>query len=77
MGKKQLDFEAEYGMEKRGLFKKAATAISTAQKGYSGMEKGKLIVITDNSLRFALNWLLPFAPRKMVMRAIEKMQTIK
>jgi short-subunit dehydrogenase len=76
-GPVRTEFEKEAGMEGSGLFKKAATAISTAQKGYSGMEKGKLIVITDNSLRFALNWLLPFAPRKMVMRAIEKMQTIK
>ena len=76
-GPVRTEFEKEAGMEGSGLFKKAATAISTAEKGYSGMEKGKLIVITDNSLRFALNWLLPFAPRKMVMRAIEKMQTIK
>ena len=76
-GPVRTEFEKEARMEGSGLFKKAATAISTAQKGYSGMEKGKLIVITDNSLRFALNWLLPFAPRKMVMRAIEKMQTIK
>jgi short-subunit dehydrogenase len=76
-GPVRTEFEKEAGMEGSGLFKKAATAISTAQKGYSGMEKGKLVVITDNSMRFALNWLLPFAPRKMVIRAIEKMQTIK
>lgn len=76
-GPVRTEFEKEAGMSGSGLFEKAATAVSTAEKGYKGMEKGKLIIITDNSLNFAINYLLPFVPRKTVLRLVEKMQKVK
>jgi short-subunit dehydrogenase len=76
-GPVKTEFEKAAGMEGSGLFKSAKTAESTARKGYRAMEKGKLIAISDNSLKFALNWALPFAPRKLVLKMIQNMQTIK
>lgn len=69
-------FEAAAGMEGSGLFKSAATAQSTALKGYKAMEKGKLSVITDLRLKFAFTFLLPFVPKRFVLRSVEKLQTI-
>ncbi len=76
-GPVKTGFESAAGMSGSGLFEKSASASSTAMKGYKGMEKGKLIVITDVALKFAINWTLPFAPRRMVLKMIEKMQRIK
>ncbi len=76
-GPVKTEFEKAAGMEGSSLFKSATTAESTARKGYRAMDKGKLIAISDNSLKFALNWVLPFAPRKLVLKMIQNMQTIK
>lgn len=76
-GPVETGFENAAGMEGSGLFKNATTAESTARKGYRGMEKGKLIVISNRTLKFALNWLLPLAPRRFVLGIVERMQTIK
>jgi short-subunit dehydrogenase len=76
-GPVQTGFEEAAGMKGSGLFEKVASAESTAKKGYAGMEKGKLIVITDRALSFAINWLIPFAPRQFVLRMVENVQKIK
>jgi short-subunit dehydrogenase len=76
-GPVQTGFEKEAGMDGSGLFKNAASAESTAKKGYRAMEKGKLVVITDRMLSFALNWVVPLMPRKWVLASVEKMQTVK
>ena len=76
-GPVQTEFEKAAGMEGSGLFKSAVSAESTALKGYNAMEKGKLIAISDSTLKFALNWILPFAPRKMVLKMVQNLQTIK
>lgn len=76
-GPVQTGFEKEAGMAGSGLFKNAASAESTAKKGYTAMQRGKLVEITDGRLSFALNWIVPFAPRKMVLAMVEKMQTVK
>ena len=39
------------------------------------MLAGKLRVINDSMLRLQLRWLIPFAPHRMVLKMIEKMQT--
>jgi len=76
-GPVQTGFEDAAGMSGSGLFKNAENPSSTARKGYKGMEKGKLIIITNRTLSFTLNWIMPFAPRKFVLRSVEKLQTIK
>jgi short-subunit dehydrogenase len=54
-----------------------ATPEAVAQFGYDAMLKGKLRVINDPRLRFMLNWLVPFLPRRMVMKLVFDMQTQK
>lgn len=76
-GPVQTGFEEAAGMKGSGLFEKVASAESTAKKGYFAMENGKLILITDNTLSFAINWLIPFVPRRFVLRMVEKIQKIK
>jgi short-subunit dehydrogenase len=76
-GPVKTGFEEAAGMKGSGLFDKVATAESTAIKGYKGMEKGVLIVITENSLKFAINWLIPFVPRRLVLKMVEKIQKIQ
>jgi short-subunit dehydrogenase len=76
-GPVKTGFEEAAGMKGSGLFDKVASAESTALKGYKAMEKGDLIAITDNSLKFAVNWLIPFVPRKLVLKMVEKIQKIQ
>lgn len=76
-GPVKTEFEATAGMSGSGLFEKAASAKSTAEKGYNGLEKGKLIIITDVLMRFGVNWVIPLIPRSIVLRMVEKLQTVK
>lgn len=52
----------------KGVWKNSKTAISTARCGYKAMEQGKLIAINQVSLSFALNWIIPFLPRRTVLK---------
>ena len=47
---------------------KAATAESVAVFGYKAMEQGKLVAINERSLSFLINWIVPFLPRKTVLK---------
>lgn len=76
-GPVKTGFEAAAGMVNSDLFKGAATASSTAIKGYTAMEKGKLFVITDMKMKFLINFLLPIIPRRTVLKMLEKLQTVK
>lgn len=75
-GPVKTGFEAAAGMEGSNLFRNAATASSTAQKGYRAMEKGKLQVITDLPMKFGIKFLLPFVPDRMILKMIEKFQRV-
>lgn len=50
------------------LWKNAKSAYSVAKFGYNAMEKGQLMAINEVSLRFVLNWLIPFLPRKLLLK---------
>jgi short-subunit dehydrogenase len=76
-GPVKTGFEDAAGMVGSGLFKNAATAHSTAMKGYKAMEKGRLEVITDGPLKFAIKGLFPFTPMRLVLKSVEKLQKIK
>jgi short-subunit dehydrogenase len=75
-GPVQTGFAKNASMDESPLFNNAASSVSTARKGYRAMMRGKLICITDFSLRIALNSLLPFVPRRLVLKMVEKMQRI-
>ena len=76
-GPVKTGFEKAAGFNKSALFEKAKDAHSTAKKGYVGMEKGKLIVFNEYPLGFAINWILPLVPRKIVAWMVERLQTVK
>ena len=63
-------------LEGSSLWDKAATPQSVAEIGYRAMERGSLVKINEASLGFLLNWVVPFLPRRMVLkssrRAMEK-----
>lgn len=50
------------------IWDKAATAESVAQCGYDAMMKDDLVKINEKSLNFMLNWVVPFLPRKTVLK---------
>ena len=50
----------------------AATPKSVAKYGYDAMLKGDLVAINERSLSFMLNWVIPFLPRKMVLKMSQK-----
>lgn len=52
-----------------------ATAESVAKIGYQAMLDGKLVVINDRRLGFALNWITPLMPRRWVLNLADRSQS--
>ncbi len=50
----------------------AATPQSVAKCGYDAMVKGDLVKINEKGLDFMLNWVIPFMPRKSVLKMSQK-----
>lgn len=50
------------------IFDKAKSAVSVAKCGYTAMEKGQLVSFNEGGLKFLLNWVVPFLPRKSVLK---------
>lgn len=76
-GPVKTGFESAAGMAGSGLFDRAASASSTAMKGYKAMEKGKLHLITDLPLKIMIRAFLPFLPLRTVLRTVERLQKVK
>jgi len=76
-GATQTGFGAISGMDKTPMFKKTASAYKVALDGYNGMLKGKMDVMTGVtcSQRIMFN-MMPFLPKKMVLKAVKKLQTV-
>ncbi|WP_075342438.1 SDR family NAD(P)-dependent oxidoreductase [Tenacibaculum agarivorans] len=77
-GATATEFGSTSGMDKTNLFDKPASARSVAEAGYKGMLSGKLDVISG--LTFSQSLLLkmlPFTPKKMLLKQIHDMQKIK
>ena len=77
-GATETEFAKVSGLEKTDLFNKTASAFSVALDGYNAMMKGKLDIISG--LTFAQKMMfgmLPFTPKKMLLKQISKMQEIK
>lgn len=51
---------------------KAATPESVAKCGYDAMLKGTLVKINEMGLSFMLNWIIPFLPKKTVLKISQK-----
>jgi len=72
----ETEFAITADLEGTGLVaQKGATAASVAKFGYDAMRRGELRAINDGRLRFMLNWIMPWMPRRAAMNMIKKMQT--
>lgn len=52
-----------------------ATAASVAKHGYDAMMAGKLVTVNERMLGILTGWVIPFLPRRMVLKMMRKMQT--
>lgn len=52
----------------------SVSADTVAKIGYDAMLAGKLTIINDPKLRFALGWIMPYMPRKMKLKMVRAMQ---
>ncbi|MBU2360214.1 MAG: SDR family oxidoreductase [Alphaproteobacteria bacterium] len=48
---------------------------SVAKFGYEQMTAGRLHVINEGLMGFALNWIVPLVPHRLMLRMVRKMQT--
>jgi len=77
-GATETDFGKVSGMDKTVMFDKTASPRKVAQDGYNGMLKGKLDVISGLTFsQKVMNMILPFLPKKLVLKQIKQMQTTK
>lgn len=77
-GATESEFGATSGMDKTSLFKNLASANEIAQAGYDGMMKGKLDVIAGLSFSQKIMMAsLPLTPKKLILKQIRNMQTVK
>ncbi|MGR9580193.1 SDR family NAD(P)-dependent oxidoreductase [Pandoraea sputorum] len=50
------------------VWKNAKSAESVARCGYEAMVRGDLVAFNEQKLRIMLDWIVPFLPRKMVLK---------
>lgn len=70
----KTEFAEVANLEGTDLVKGGSTAESVAKHGYDAMLAGRLVTINEKMLSFALNWIVPFAPRRLVLSMVQKMQ---
>jgi short-subunit dehydrogenase len=76
-GATETEFGRVSGMDKTSMFQKTVSARSVAEDGYNGMMTGKLDVVSG--LKFPqkiMMSMLPFTPKKMVLKQIRQMQEV-
>lgn len=77
-GATESEFGATSGMDKTEMFQQTVTSKSVAEDGYNGMLKGKIDVITGLTFgQKAMMSMIPFMPKKMVLKQVRKMQEVK
>ena len=65
-------FVAAGDLEGIDAWKNAKSAQSVAECGYKAMENGDLIAFNEPQLKFMLNWIIPFMPRKSILKMSRK-----
>ena len=77
-GPTKTEFGKISGMDKTEMFKKTTSARRVAQKGYDAMIKGKLNVIVGIPFfQKILLLMIPFIPKRLLLRQIRIMQEVK
>lgn len=62
------EFVSAGDLEGVDVFKNAKSPASVAKVGYNAMKNGKLVAINELPLSFMLNWIIPFLPRRTVLK---------
>lgn len=76
-GATETEFAKTSGMDKTKLFAKTFSANKVAQDGYNAMIDGKLDVVSGIScMQKIVISLIPFIPKKMLLKNIRKMQEV-
>jgi len=65
-------FVAAGDLEGNSMWDNAASPESVAKCGYEAMMKGELVAFNEASLAFMLNWVVPFMPRKTVLKMSQR-----
>ncbi len=77
-GATETEFGAVSGMDKTVLFEKTASARKVAEDAYNGMMKAKLNIITGvPSSQKIMMKMIPFIPKKSMLKQVRKMQEVK
>ncbi|WP_179378592.1 SDR family NAD(P)-dependent oxidoreductase [Jannaschia marina] len=71
----ETDFADRADMRDIPLTREGQTPASVAKVGYDAMMAGKLHVVNEAKLSFLVNWVIPFLPRRMVLKMVRDMQT--
>lgn len=76
-GATETEFGKVSGMDKTSLFDKTFSARQVAEDGYNGMLKGKLDVVTAlRSSQKIMMSMIPFMPKKMILKTVRQMQEV-
>lgn len=76
-GATETEFAKTSGMDKTNLFEKTVTARSVAEDGYQGMISGKLDVVSGlTTSQKVMMKMIPFTPKKVLLKQIRQMQEI-
>jgi len=77
-GATETQFGKVSGLDKTDLLKNAVSARSVAEDGYNGMLKGKLDVVSGLTfMQKIMAAMIPFTPKKMILKQVRQMQEIK
>ncbi len=77
-GATETEFAEVSNMDKTDLFKNTVSAYSVALEGYNGMMNGKLDVVSGlKPMQKVMMRLIPFTPKKMILKQVRQMQEIK
>ena len=77
-GATESEFGSTSGMDKTEMFKETVSAYSVALDGYNGMLKGKIDVVSGlKPMQKVMMTMIPFMPKKMILKQIRQMQEVK
>ena len=71
----ETDFAERADLKGTPLTKSGQTPAAVARVGYDAMTQGRLHVVNETGLSIMTNWVLPFLPRRAVLKMVRKMQT--
>jgi hypothetical protein len=70
----ETEFADVANLRGTGLVRGSVTPDSVAKHGYAAMQRGALVTVNEWLLGFAVRWVIPFAPRRLLLKVVQKMQ---